>query len=243
MFTWTLPSVKKLFKLTMNNNEKHIESLLNLFMQGETTLEQERELRQFFALSHEIPKEWEPYKEMMAYFDDGMPIATGPIPRRNISHPVWLSIAAAAVAAITIMVVPNFKRTPQTEVPIIQSPSITAVIDSVNVHDTIVTPVVAAPKPIVAKVEKRANIKEEASVKKQKPNDTSSTKRHFDPIEMEREQGEIELAQQELMADKFMIEQERQEILEEQYKGRAQAYQARQAIANENPQFIQVVFK
>ena len=62
-------------------------------------------------------------------------------------------------------------------------------------------------------------------------------------MEMEREQGEIEQAQQELLADKFMIEQERQEILEEQYVGRAQAYQAQQAIANENPQFIQVVFK
>jgi len=60
---------------------------------------------------------------------------------------------------------------------------------------------------------------------------------------MEREQGEMEQAQQELMADKYIIEQERQEILEEQYSGRVQAYQARQAFNNENPQFIQVVFK
>ena len=62
-------------------------------------------------------------------------------------------------------------------------------------------------------------------------------------MEIEREQGEMELAQQELMADKLIIEQERQEILSEQYAGRVQAYQAQQAIANENPQFIQVVFK
>ena len=81
----------------MNNDEKHIESLLNLFMQGETTLEQERELRQFFASTHEIPQEWEPYKEMMAYFDDGMPIATESTTKRNIARPVWWTIAAAAV--------------------------------------------------------------------------------------------------------------------------------------------------
>lgn len=227
----------------MNNDEKHIESLLNLFMQGETTLEQERELRQFFASTHEIPQEWEPYKEMMAYFDDGMPIVTEPIPRRHIARPVWLTIAAAAVAAITIMVVPNLYRTQQLVVPRTQSPTITVEMDSVIGNDTIATPAVAAPKPIVAKAEKKVDIKEDTSVKKQRHKNVSSSKVHLDPIEMEREQGEMELAQQELMADKLIIEQERQEILDEQYKGRAQAYQARQAFANENPQFIQVVFK
>ena len=228
----------------MNNNEKHIESLLNLFMQGETTLEQERELRHFFASSHNIPKKWEPYKEMMAYFDDGMPIATAPTTKRNIARPMW-AIVAAAIVAIIFMVLPNLKRevAPKVSTPLPPGPVVIADVDTAKIHDAIAAPFVAAPKPIVAKVEKRAKIKEEASVKKQKPNDTSSTKRHFDPIEMEREQGEIELAQQELMADKLIIEQERQEILEEQYKGRAQAYQARQAIANESPQFIQVVVK
>lgn len=228
----------------MNNNEKHIESLLNLFMQGETTLEQERELRQFFASTHEIPQEWEPYKEMMAYFDDGMPIATAPTTKRNIARPVWV-IVAAAIAAIIFMVVPNLKREvePKVSTPLPPGPVVIADVDTVKIHDTIAAPVVAAPKPIVAKVEKKADIKEEASVKKQKHGNVSSPKAHLDPVEIEREQGEMELAQQELMADKLIIEQERQEVLNEQYLGRAQAYQAQQAIANENPQFIQVVFK
>ena len=82
----------------MNNDKKHIESLLDLFMQGKTTLEQESELKRFFATAHDIPKEWEPYREMMAYFDNGMPIATESMPRRNIARPVW-AVAAAAVAA------------------------------------------------------------------------------------------------------------------------------------------------
>ena len=94
----------------MNNDEKHIESLLDLFMQGETTLEQERELRQFFASSHSVPKEWEPYKEMMAYFDEEMPINKGFGFKKNIVHPLWAVIAAAAVSAIIIMIVPKLGR-------------------------------------------------------------------------------------------------------------------------------------
>lgn len=228
----------------MNNDEKHIESLLNLFMQGETSLEQERELRQFFASSHEIPQEWEPYKEMMAYFDDGMPIATEPIPKRNIARLVW-TVVAAAVAAIVFMVVPNLKREvePKALTPLPPAPVVVADVDATKIHDTIASAVVATPKPIVAKVEKNVEIKEDTSVKKQKHENVSSPKAHLDPVEIEREQGEMELARQELMADKLIIEQERQEILEEQYLGRVQAYQAQQAIANENPQFIQVVFK
>ena len=226
----------------MNNNEKHIESLLNLFMQGKTTLEQERELRQFFASTHEIPEEWEPYKEMMAYFDDGMPIAAES--RRNIAHPVWAIIAAAAVAAIILMVVPNLMRSPEIKAPTATQPVIVADVDTVNNFE----PQVIAPlKPIIAKVEKTMTDKLPAKLTKaqdkQKPRSITSHKAHFDAVEMEREQGEIEQAQQELLADKFMIEQERQEILEEQQAGRAQAYQAQQAITNENPQFIQVVFK
>ena len=228
----------------MNNNEKHIESLLNLFMQGETTLEQERELRQFFASTHEIPQEWEPYKEMMAYFDDGMPIATESTTKRNIARPMW-AIVAAAIVAIIFMVVPNLKREvePKVSTTIPPDPVVIADVDTAKIHDTIAAPFVAAPKPIVAKVEKKADIKEDSSVKKQKHGNVSSPKAHLDPMEIEREQGEMELAQQELMADKLIIEQERQEILNEQYAGRVQAYQAQQAIANENPQFIQVVFK
>ena len=228
----------------MKNENEHIESLLDLFMQGETTLEQELELRQFFASSHEIPWEWEPYKEMMAYFDDGMPIATEPPPKRNIARPVWAVVAAAAVAAIIFMVVPNMKREvePKASTPLSPGP-VVADADTAKIHDTIAAPVVATPKPIVAKAEKKAEIKEDALVKKQKHKNVSSPKAHLVPVEIEREQGEMELAQQELMADKLIIEQERQQILEEQYLGRVQAYQAQQAIANENLQFIQVVFK
>ena len=84
---------------------------------------------------------------------------------------------------------------------------------------------------------------EKQETKKEKKNVTARQHIALDSIEIEREQGEVEQAQQELMADKFIIEQERQEVLNEQYNSRAQAYQAQLAVQNENPQFIQVVFK
>ena len=244
----------------MNNDEKHIESLLGMFMQGETTLEQERELRQFFASARNIPQQWEPYREMMAFFDDGMPIEAEPANRRNLARTVWGVLTAAAVAAIVIMVVPKKDSTPYSE-PSNTLPPITAKIDTTRIHE----PTEANRlKPIIAKVEdngvakadKKETVKDkgaksvditpresECVVKKSTLKRETSPKAPLDTAEMEREQGEKEQAQQELMADRYIIERERQEILEEQYSGRAQAYQARQAFNNENPQVIQVVFK
>lgn len=244
----------------MNNNEKHIESLLNLFMQGETTLEQERELRRFFASTRNIPQQWEPYREMMAYFDDGMPIEAEPSKRPKLARPVWLMATAAAVAAIVIMVVPKKNSTPYIE-PSKSHPQVTAKNDTIEIIEPTqakhLKPIIAKVEPKeIAKANKKETVKEEGEksvdntprkpervLKKHTPRHETSPKVPLNAVEMEREQGEMEQAQQELMADKYIIEQERQEILEEQYSGRVQAYQARQAFNNENPQFIQVVFK
>ena len=223
----------------MNNDEKHIESLIDLFMQGESTLEQERELRTFFASSHSIPDKWEPYREMMAYFEDGMPIEMETNQRRNLARPVCALVAAAAVTATIIMVVPSMFRSPQTETPITKQ-ALTAADDTVNNNDN---RSIVQPKPVVAKFEKEKVDKIQFGQKSPERRRKQRNKASLDAVEIEREKGEVEQAQQELMADKFIIEQERQEVIDEQYAGRAQAYQTRQAFNNENPQFIQVVFK
>lgn len=222
----------------MNNDEKHIESLLYLFMQGETTLEQEQELKHYFSGSHAIPEEWESYREMMAYFDAGMPIETESNFKPKVARHVWTLAAAAAVAAIIIMVVPHLSRSPKA------TQAITSDDNTAKTHRAIDS---TSSSPIIAKAEKMditLNPPEPAAHKiKQKHKNAASHIAPLNAIEMEREQGEMEQAQQELMADKYIIEQERQEILDEQYSGRAQAYQAQQAFNNENPQFIPVVFK
>lgn len=224
----------------MKNHDPHIESLLEQFMQGDTTLEQEQELSKYFSCSTPIPEDWEAYRVMFAYFDAAMPI-TEQKPKRNTGRALWTLLAAAAVAAIAIMVAPLFQRTSSVDKTTTPQP-ITAVNNKKNVTipDTAARPVPPETSHLLVKQEQKST--------KKKPHATShhatlSTISTLDSIEREREQGEVEQAQQELMADKFIIEQERQEALNEQYITRAQAHQAQQAAINENPQFIQVVFK
>ena len=215
----------------MKNNNPHIESLLEQFMQGETSLEQEQELSKFFSNSSSIPEEWEAYKEMFAYFEAGMPLMEEK-PKRNITRPIW-ALIAAAVVAIAIMVAPHLHRSSTTKKRIVPQ-TITANDDDKKVADSIAHPEQPETTSLLVKQEHKET-KEKVRI----------TNHHstLDSIEIEREMGEVELAQQELMADKYIIEQERQEILDEQYITRTQAYQAQQALQSENPQFIQVVFK
>ena len=219
----------------MKNHDPHIESLLEQFMQGDTTLEQEQELSKYFSCSTLIPEDWEAYRVMFAYFDAAMPI-TEQKPKRNTGRALWTLLAAAAVAAIAIMVAPLFQRTSSVDKTTIPQP-ITAVNKNVTIPDTAARPMPPETSHLLVKQEQKST--------KKKPHATShhATISTLDSIEREREQGEVEQAQQELMADKFIIEQERQEALHEQYITRAQAHQAQQAAINENPQFIQVVFK
>lgn len=214
----------------MNIDEKHIESLLNLFMQGETSLEQEQELRKFFANSPSVPENWAAYREMFAYFDAGMPKAKSKL---NIARPLWTLVTAAAVLTIAIIVAPHLQRSHITDTTSTPQP-ITVDNNHITTNDTI-KPEQSPATPLLVKQEHKTS----------KKKTIIATEHHVthDSLDIEREQGEVELAQQELMADKYIIEQERQEILEEQYSGRVQAYQARQTFNNENPQFIQVVFK
>ena len=219
----------------MKNHDPHIESLLEQFMQGDTTLEQEQELSKYFSCSTPIPEDWEAYRVMFAYFDAAMPI-TEQKPKRNTGRALWTLLAAAAVAAIAIMVAPLFQRTSSVDKTTTPQP-ITAVNKNVTIPDTAARPMPPETSHLLVKQEQKST--------KKKPHATShhATISTLDSIEREREQGEVEQAQQELMADKFIIEQERQEALHEQHITRAQAHQAQQAAINENPQFIQVVFK
>ena len=55
----------------MKDEKQHIATLLNRFLEGESTLAEEEQLVQYFA-THSVDREWEPYKQMFAYFDSGM---------------------------------------------------------------------------------------------------------------------------------------------------------------------------
>lgn len=266
----------------MKNHDPHIEFLLELFMQGKTSLEQEQELSKFFANSTSVPEDWEAYRDMFAFFDAGMPIEEEK-PQRHIARPLWTLVATAAIAAIAIMVAPHLRHSHSTEQISTPQP-ITADNNNILVKDTEVggqgsgigywwkvesekwnevrgsriggreserglftsyfllhTLATLDPRFSREALTTHLIAKQERKSIKEKPHTTRHTS--LDSIEIEREQGEVEQTQQELMADKFIIEQERQEVLNEQYNSRAQAYKAQLAVQNENPQFIQVVFK
>lgn len=57
-------------------SEKEIRRLLERFMSGETTIEEEDRLGDYFRTAHDIPAEWQEYKLMFGYFDSGMDATT-----------------------------------------------------------------------------------------------------------------------------------------------------------------------
>lgn len=122
---------------------EHIKQLINRYMQGQTTLDEERELAQWFR-SHNVDDDWKPYQQMFAWFDEGMPQQEGllqephspnasEIPTGETAHSepaqkslrivhvgrvLWTAVAAAAVAAVVWMVWPA----QQTQTPTVKSP-------------------------------------------------------------------------------------------------------------------------
>ena len=117
---------------------EHINQLINRYMQGLTTLDEEQELAQWFR-SHEVDDDWKPFQQMFAWFDAGMPPQDGLLqdaqkdekpdaeaeqakrtePAQRLTFKVrfrrllWTSIAAAAVVAVVWIVWPKTDGTPQ----------------------------------------------------------------------------------------------------------------------------------
>lgn len=108
------------------NNDK-ITSLLNRFMDGATSLEEEALLADFFRHATDSDKpqdmsdeDWQAYREMFRQFDEGFDaVGTTPEPKRKTARliPMW-RIAAAAVIVIglsAILLMPRGQQdiTPQ----------------------------------------------------------------------------------------------------------------------------------
>ena len=91
---------------------QQIEGLLDKFMNGQTSVEEETLLADYFR-TQEVPQEWEDYRLMFTYFDRGM--EGDLIPASETSKPLplltkrhWWGIAAAAaitavIASLTVL--------------------------------------------------------------------------------------------------------------------------------------------
>lgn len=85
--------------------QEDLKILIDKFMSGTTTLDEEKALGDFFRQTERLPAELEPYRDMFAYFDNGM---TGEPSGKPVSHTVpvrslrWIAGIAAAVAVIFV---------------------------------------------------------------------------------------------------------------------------------------------
>lgn len=232
----------------METTHAHISQLIERFMEGQSTLAEEQELAQYFA-THEVSDEWKPLQDMFAYFDAGMPIeesvASVKVPITK-HHWWWRAAAAAAVllvGAITVFYILDGQPSTQ-EMP--QYASNTPKSNPVQNTDTTRTPLPHAEpvKELVAehKATKQVN---QGQLAKPKTPSHDDAQRKQDSIEITRKQGEMELAQQELLADRIIMEQEREQMRREQMETRARLASTRDAMNyyNNQPQATMVVFK
>lgn len=87
----------------MKYEEAHIEDMLRRFMKGETTLEEERRLADYFASAPSVPHRWRAFAVLFAGIDGGALESAGPaqpVGKPGRRH-VWLKVAGVAgVAAV-----------------------------------------------------------------------------------------------------------------------------------------------
>ena len=102
--------------------QQHIQDLLDKFMNGLTTLEEEAALGDYFR-THEVPEEWEDYRQMFGYFDRGMegelitPQAQEQPFMRLMGRRWWGIAAAACITAAIVATVVLHSPTTTTTVP------------------------------------------------------------------------------------------------------------------------------
>ena len=79
-----------------------IEILIEKYFEGETTIGEEKQIRDYFA-SHEIPTELQQYKSIFGYFSDAKeekaPSSKFSAPKRSFR---WMSVAASAAILLAI---------------------------------------------------------------------------------------------------------------------------------------------
>jgi hypothetical protein len=80
---------------------KQIEKLLARFFDGATTNEEERTLYCFFK-QPDLPAEWEPYRSMFDFFEQG--VTAAPEPRRHTRRPLTRKLRFAIGIAASVLV-------------------------------------------------------------------------------------------------------------------------------------------
>ena len=182
--------------------------MLERFMSGESSLDEEQMLSRYFA-THEVDEAWKPYQQMFAYFDAGMPTDSGSIastaPRHRRRRWLYWSAAAATVA---LMLTVGWRMLNAPQAPTV------AQSDTTSMVAVVTPPQPQASSPVTTEPTTTPEKVESASIATTKPR-KSATKQHLaahqrrgDSLEVTHTQAELEIAEQEVIADRILLEQE-----------------------------------
>ena len=102
-------------------SQQQIKALLDKFMDGQTTVEEEALLADYFR-SGDVPAEWEDYRLMFGYFDRGMegdlvPVEETQPTLKRLMGRRWWGIAAAACITAAIVATAVLHQPTTTTVP------------------------------------------------------------------------------------------------------------------------------
>lgn len=128
-------------------SQQQASALLDRYMDGLTSVEEEAALRRYFSTHDDIPDEWQDYKVMFTYLDSGMEDSDLPVPAQEPQRVSliqqmgrrWWGIAAAAVITAAVVVTATLRLTPSSTLP--EQPAVTAKvdIDTVSIPPTVET--------------------------------------------------------------------------------------------------------
>ena len=94
------------------DNQRYIANLLECFLQGATTVEEEQILADYLRSATDLPEEWEAFRTMFQYFEQGMeelPSAQPVVAAKFLSMPPaagrsqwrrWLAVAASLLVLV-----------------------------------------------------------------------------------------------------------------------------------------------
>ena len=167
----------------------YIEGLLDKFMAGTSTLEEEDILSQYFA-QETIPAEWEQYRLLFAELEAMKPSAK---PKRRWIG--WSVAAAAVVAGVLYLAIPSHREGQVEDQPLM-----------VQTDTTTTTPQAKPDTTSLQKEEVQPVQTKKLRLRKPKPTMTDYDKAYTLMAEVEREKRNVEME----------LEQAQQEVLEAQ---------------------------
>ena len=172
-------------------------------MQGETTLDEERELGDWLR-THEVDDTLLPYQQMFAAFDAGMPWVQPTPPRRRITWWRWAAAATVATLLAIGLMLQHMRPTPV----MTQSPVTAQAQPDTAVEKTAVKVEILADN---RQVNPAVKAKPKAKVQTTKKTEPAKLTQQ-DSVEVTRTAGDLELAESEYLAEQLELERQLLEL-------------------------------